>query len=157
MGRVVSWRDLVALIAAASPVAAAGRPPFAHETMLRFHFLRHRIGLSDLTVEEALFENLLYLDFTGLSSAERIPDQVRSGCGVDAESGLVHTVVGTAVYPLYPAPSRQARCHRHRDCSVNSTCEMVHCGRSGLGFWRRVMSPSCPECGDLCLCHRCWP
>jgi IS5 family transposase len=39
MELVVPWRELVALIAVASPVAATGRPPFAHETMLRIHFL----------------------------------------------------------------------------------------------------------------------
>lgn len=39
MELVVPWRELIALIAAASPVASTGRPPFAHETMLRIHFL----------------------------------------------------------------------------------------------------------------------
>jgi len=39
MELVVPWRELVALIAVASPVASTGRPPFAHETMLRIHFL----------------------------------------------------------------------------------------------------------------------
>jgi transposase, IS5 family len=76
MELVVPWRELVALIAAASPVAATGRPPFAHETMLRIHFLQQWFGLSDLAMEEALFETPLYRDFAGLSSAERIPDRV---------------------------------------------------------------------------------
>jgi len=76
MELVVPWRELVALIAAASPVAATGRPPFAHETMLRIHFLQQWFGLSDLAMEEALFETALYRDFAGLSSAERIPDRV---------------------------------------------------------------------------------
>ena len=35
-----------------SPVASTGRPPFAHETMLRIHFLQQWFGLSDA----ALFE-----------------------------------------------------------------------------------------------------
>jgi len=158
MELVVPWRELIALIAAASPVASTGRPPFAHETMLRIHFLQQWFGLSDLAMEEALFETPLYRDFAGLSSAERIPDRVsilrfrhlleehqlsiqglllKSGTaidatliaapsstknssgerdpemhqtkkgnqwhfgmkahiGVDADSGLVHTVVGTA-------------------------------------------------------------
>lgn len=39
MELVVPWRELIALIAAASPMASTGRPPFAHETMLRIHFL----------------------------------------------------------------------------------------------------------------------
>ena len=76
MELVVPWRELVALISAASPVARTGRPPFAHETMLRIHFLQQWFGLSDLAMEEAMFETPLYRDFTGLSSAERIPDRV---------------------------------------------------------------------------------
>src|SRR3546814_17495444 len=77
MELVVPWRELIALIAAASPVASTGRPPFAHETMLRIHFLQQWVGLSDLAMEEALFETPLYRDFTGLSGTERIPDRVR--------------------------------------------------------------------------------
>lgn len=76
MELVVPWRELIALIAAASPVASTGRPPFAHETMLRIHFLQQWFGLSDLAMEEALFETPLYRDFAGLSSAQRIPDRV---------------------------------------------------------------------------------
>ena len=44
--------------------------------MLRIHFLQQWFGLSDLAMEEALFETPLYRDFAGLSSAERIPDRV---------------------------------------------------------------------------------
>jgi len=73
---VVPWRELVGLIATASPVATTGRPPFAHGTMLRIHFLQQWFGLSDLAMEEALFETPLYRDFAGLSGSERIPDCV---------------------------------------------------------------------------------
>jgi len=76
MELVVPWRELVGLIAAASPVATTGRPPFAHETMLRIHFLQQWFGLSDLDMEEALFETPLYRDFAGLLGSERIPDRV---------------------------------------------------------------------------------
>ena len=76
MELVVPWRELVALIAAASPVSSTGRPPFSHETMLRIRFLQQWFGLSHLAMEEALFETPLYRDFAGLSSAERIPDRV---------------------------------------------------------------------------------
>ena len=76
MELVVPWRELIALIAAASPVACTGRPPFAHEIMLRIHFLQQWFGLSDLAMEEALFETPLYRDFAGLSGSERIPDRV---------------------------------------------------------------------------------
>jgi len=40
MGLVVPWRELIALIAEAPPVASTGRPPFAHETILRIHFFQ---------------------------------------------------------------------------------------------------------------------
>lgn len=53
-----------------------GRPSFALETMLRIHFVQQWFGLSDLAMEEALFETALYRDFVGLTSAERIPDRV---------------------------------------------------------------------------------
>lgn len=76
MELVVPWRELIALIAAASPVASTGRPPFAYETMLRIHFLQQWFGLSDLAMEEALFETALYRDFAGLSGSQRIPDRV---------------------------------------------------------------------------------
>ncbi|MFP5483884.1 MAG: IS5 family transposase, partial [Gammaproteobacteria bacterium] len=42
--------------------------------MLRIHFLQW-FGLSDLAMEEALFEAALYREFAGLSSVERIPDR----------------------------------------------------------------------------------
>ena len=38
--------------------------------------LQQWVGLSDLAIEEALFETALYRQFAGLSSVERIPDQV---------------------------------------------------------------------------------
>ena len=45
-------------------VASTGRPPFAHETMLRIHFSAG-LALSDLAMEEAFFETPLYRDFAG--------------------------------------------------------------------------------------------
>jgi IS5 family transposase len=75
MELVVPCRELVALIAAASPVASTGRPPFARGTMLRIHFLQW-FGLSDLAMEEALFETPLYRDFAAFSGADRISDRV---------------------------------------------------------------------------------
>ena len=63
MELVVPWRELVALIAEASPVATTGRPPFAHEAMLRIHFLQQWFGLSDQAMEDALFEVPMYREF----------------------------------------------------------------------------------------------
>jgi len=76
MELVVPWRELVGLVAAASPIANTGRPPFAHETMLRIHFLQQWFGLSDQAMEDALFEVPMYRDFVDLSGSERIPDRV---------------------------------------------------------------------------------
>lgn len=109
MSLVVPWTELLSLIAPHAPRAKTGRPPFQLVTMLRIHFLQQWFGLSDLAIEEALFETTLYREFAGLSSGERDPEmhQTKKGnqrhfgmkahIGVDADSGLVHTVVGTAV------------------------------------------------------------
>ncbi len=76
MNLVVPWTELLSLIAPHAPRAKTGRPPFELETMLRIHFVQQWFGLSDLAMEEALFETALYREFVGLSSAERIPDRV---------------------------------------------------------------------------------
>jgi IS5 family transposase len=76
MELVVPWTELVALIASHAPKKSTGRPPFAVETMLHIHFLQQWFGLSDMAMEEALFEVSLYCDFAGLGSTERIPDRV---------------------------------------------------------------------------------
>ena len=76
MNLVVPWSELLALIAPHAPRANTGRPPFELETMLRIHFVQQWFGLSDLAMEEALFETALYREFVGLGSVERIPDRV---------------------------------------------------------------------------------
>ena len=76
MNLVVPWTELLSLIAQYAPRAKTGRPPFELATMLRIHFLQQWFGLSDLVMEEALFETALYREFAGLSSVERIPDRV---------------------------------------------------------------------------------
>lgn len=76
MSLVVPWTALLSLIAPHAPRAKTGRPPFELPTMLRIHFLQQWFGLSDLAMEEALFDAPLFRDFVGLSSVERIPDRV---------------------------------------------------------------------------------
>lgn len=76
MERVVPWGELLAVIAPHAPRADTGRPPFELESMLRLHFLQQWFGLSDLGLEEALFDVPLYREFAGLSSAARLPDRV---------------------------------------------------------------------------------
>lgn len=56
----------------ASPVASTGRPPFAHKTTLRIHYLQYWFGLSDLAMEEALFVTPLHRDFAGPSCIDPV-------------------------------------------------------------------------------------
>lgn len=76
MNLVVPWAQLLALIAPHAPRARTGRPPFELASMLRIHFLQQWFGLSDVAMEEALFDVPLYREFAGLGSTDRLPDRV---------------------------------------------------------------------------------
>ncbi len=76
MERAVPWAALLALIAPLAPRKRTGRPPFALEAMLRIHFLQQWFSLSDLAMEEALFDVPLYREFAGLGGMSRLPDRV---------------------------------------------------------------------------------
>lgn len=76
MERTVPWTALLALIVPLSPRKKTGRPPFPLEAMLRLHFLQQWFGLSDLAMEEALFDVPLYREFAGLVGMSRLPDRV---------------------------------------------------------------------------------
>ena len=76
MERVVPWAQLLALIAPHAPRKERGRPPFGIEAMLRIHFLQQWFGLSDVAMEEALFDVPLYRQFAGLGGMNRLPDRV---------------------------------------------------------------------------------
>ena len=76
MNRVVPWAQLLALIEPHAPRKERGRPPFGAEVMLRIHFLQQWFGLSDVAMEEALFDVPLYRQFAGLSGMSRLPDRV---------------------------------------------------------------------------------
>ncbi|OZB70813.1 MAG: IS5/IS1182 family transposase, partial [Thiomonas sp. 14-64-326] len=76
MNRVVPWGALLALIAPHAPRKDKGRPPFGIEAMLRIHFLQQWFGLSDVAMEEALFDVPLYRQFAGLGGMNRLPDRV---------------------------------------------------------------------------------
>ena len=75
MERVVSWVELVALIAPYYPEGKNGRPPFALETMLRTHFLQQWFTLSDPGMEEAFFDTPVYRQFAQLEEFARMPDE----------------------------------------------------------------------------------
>ena len=76
MDRVVPWAQLLALIEPHAPRKERGRPPFGAAVMLRIHFLQQWFGLSDMAMEEALFDVPLYRQFAGLGGMNRLPDRV---------------------------------------------------------------------------------
>ena len=75
MEQVVPWQELVQLIAPYYPQGRNGRPPFELQTMLRLHFLQQWFKLSDLGMEEVLFDTPLYRDFAQLDAHGRLPDE----------------------------------------------------------------------------------
>ena len=76
MERVVPWAQLLALIEQHAPRKERGHPPFGIEAMLRIHFLQNWFGLSDVAMEEALFDVPLYRQFAELGGMNRLPDHV---------------------------------------------------------------------------------
>ena len=89
MERVIPWDLLLKAIVPYYPKAGpqGGRPAYPIEVMLRIYFLQNWYGYADLSMEEALYEVLCRFAKVRI---ERI--------GVDAASGLVHHVVGTAAH-----------------------------------------------------------
>jgi transposase, IS5 family len=68
MERVVPWSALVALIEPVYPKAlGAGRPPIELVRMLPIYFQRHWYDLSDLGVEEALYDSVSMRRFVGIN------------------------------------------------------------------------------------------
>ncbi|KVT49594.1 IS5 family transposase [Burkholderia ubonensis] len=76
MERAVPWKEFVELIAPHAPTKATERRPFPIEAMLRIHFLRQWFGLSDVAMEETLYDVPLYREFAGLGGMTRLPDRV---------------------------------------------------------------------------------
>jgi IS5 family transposase len=75
MEQVVSWADLVELIAPYYPEGKTGRPPFSLQTMLRTHFMQQWFTLSDPGMDEAFFDTPLYREFAQLEEYARLPDE----------------------------------------------------------------------------------
>ena len=124
MDKVIPWSELLALIAAHAPEGKTGRPPFAVQVMLRIHLLHeHGLGQKILDAVNAELSHRGLLLKTGTvvdatlicapsstknSTGERDAEmhQTKKGnqwyhgmkahIGVDAQSGLVHTVTTTA-------------------------------------------------------------
>ena len=76
MERAVPWDAFLALIAPHAPTKATGRRPFPLAAMLRIHLMQQWFGLSDVAMEEALYDTPLYREFTGLGGMSRLPDRV---------------------------------------------------------------------------------
>jgi IS5 family transposase len=75
MEQVVPWDSLLRLIEPCYPVAGRGRHPYPIATMLRVHFLQNWFGLSDLAMEEALYEIASMRQFARLTLTQPIPDE----------------------------------------------------------------------------------
>jgi IS5 family transposase len=76
MRRVVPWSRLIALIEPHYPKGRTGRPPFPIATMRQIHFMQQWFGLSDPSMEEALYDVPLYRDFAGLDEGMTgLPDE----------------------------------------------------------------------------------
>jgi transposase, IS5 family len=75
MEHVVPWDSLLRLIEPCYPVAGRGRHPYPIATMLRVHFLQNWFGLSDLAMEEALYEIASMRQFARLTLTQPIPDE----------------------------------------------------------------------------------
>lgn len=78
MERVVPWAVLVDLIAPYYPEGKNGRPPFALQTMLRIHFMQQWFTLSDLAMEEALFDVPCTGSLPSLMSVDECPTRAPS-------------------------------------------------------------------------------
>lgn len=78
MDRVVPWTQLCALIEPHYPKAGRGRHPVGLERMLRIHFLQHWLNLSDLAVEEALYESSSMRQFVGIVADTSLRDPKRA-------------------------------------------------------------------------------
>ena len=76
MDRVVPWKGIEGHIEPVYPVAGNGRRPYELSAMLQIHFMQQRYGLSDPTMEEALYEIASMRRFAWLSLAKGAePDQ----------------------------------------------------------------------------------
>ena len=123
MYQVVPWAALVELIAPYYPEGRTGRPPFALQTMLRVHFMQRWFFqqildvVSDIPIQRRLLlktgtvvDASLIAAPSSTKNKDHKPDPemhsskkgeqmyfvMKAYIGVDAESGLVHTVRGTS-------------------------------------------------------------
>jgi IS5 family transposase len=75
MEQLVSWTNLISLIAPYYPEGNSARPPFPLMTMLRTHFMQQWLTLSDPAMEESFFDTPVYRDFAQFEEFARLPDE----------------------------------------------------------------------------------
>lgn len=75
MNAIVPWAALIAAIEPFYPTGERGRPPIGIERMLRMYFLQQWYSISDVSVEDSLYDITSMRHFVGIDlSCERVPD-----------------------------------------------------------------------------------
>ncbi len=76
MDCAVPWSKLCKLIEPYYPKTGSGRPPVLLERLLRVYFLQHWFKLSDMAVNDALYESISMRSFVGVDlGLGPIPDE----------------------------------------------------------------------------------
>ena len=125
MEEIIPWDEWVGVIEPCYPKGKRGRPPMGIEKMLRMYLLQIWFNLSDPATEDAIYDSYAMRKFTGIDfMTETVPDEttlckfrhlletnglnnlffdgnkwkfgMKCHIGVDAGSGLVHTITVTA-------------------------------------------------------------
>src|SRR5262245_27149998 len=109
MEEVVPWRELCAVVEPFYPKRGNGRPPIGLERMLRLHFLQHWFNLSDLAVEEALYESVSMRRFAGIDlGREPVPDETTI---LNFRHLLNGTIVDATIIAAASSTKNQAKAH----------------------------------------------
>ena len=122
MDEIIPWEEWVGVIEPYYPKGKRGRPPMGIEKMLRMYLLQIWFNLSDPATEDAIYDSYAMRKFTGIEfMTESVPDEttkntdkardpemhrtkkgnewkfgMKRHIGVDAGSGLIHTITVTA-------------------------------------------------------------
>ena len=75
MDRIIPWDHWISLIREHYPSGKRGRPPRGIETMLRMYLMQNWFNLSDVGIEDAIYDsyamrNFMHIDFF----TEQVPD-----------------------------------------------------------------------------------
>ena len=76
MDKIIPWKDLIQIIEGHYPKAGNGRQPMPLERMLRIYFMQQWYGLSDPSMEDALYDIESMRRFAGVDlAADVVPDE----------------------------------------------------------------------------------